>query len=179
MWAAKVKLKARTSSDSKPHRPTAAGRLSDVAPGAWRIERRWCVIFVSLGVPIKGVIIRRCSEVHYTRLERKVKPQVAEVCLPILPKRHRPTSAGTLSVVKICGLWQRGKIGKIWQLCGLGKMGRIWQMCGCHWLAMAVIIRRGVTDNRSPGEPRMAVIIRRCMALARCGGSYYQTLNDR
>lgn len=43
----------------KPHRPTAAGRLSDVVRG--RLERRAesCVIFVSLGVPIKGVIIRR------------------------------------------------------------------------------------------------------------------------
>jgi len=44
---------------------------------------------------------------------------------------------------------------------------------------MAVIIRRSMTDNRSPGEPAMDVIIRRYMALARCGGRYYQTFIDR
>ncbi len=109
----------------------------------------------------------------------EVKPNMRTFCLPILPKRHRPTAAGWLSVVKICGLWQLGKIGRIWQLYGLGKMGRIWQLCGCRWLAMAVIIRRGGTDNHSPDEPAMAHIIRRDVALARCGGLYYQTYKDR
>ncbi len=75
----------------------------------------------------------------------------------------------------MCGLWQLGKIGKVCGLWQLGKMGKIWQLCGCRWLAMAVIIRRGVTDNRSPGEPAMALIIRRDVALARSHGCYYQT----
>jgi len=44
---------------------------------------------------------------------------------------------------------------------------------------MDVIIRRGVTDNRRPGEPRMDVIIRRYMALAAFHGRYYQTFIDR
>ncbi len=48
------------------------------------------------------------------------------------------------------------------------------------WLrSMDVIIRRGVTDNCSHGEPRMAVIIRREVALAAFHGRYYQTWCDR
>ena len=46
-------------------------------------------------------------------------------------------------------------------------------------LCGACIIRRGGTDNCSHGEPTMAVIIRREVALAPCGGLYYQTLGDR
>ncbi len=135
----------------KPHRPTAAGRLSDVGPERCIIPD-WC---------------------------EKSSPKLRKFAYPSYPNATGLLSPAELSVVKICGLWQRGKIGKIWQLYGLGNIGRIWQLCGCRWLAMAVIIRRDGTDNHSPDEPRMAVIIRRYMALARCGGGDYQTFIDR
>ncbi len=133
----------------------------------------------AVALPIRGLLSVVGSEVHYSRLARDVKPQVVKIKPPKLPSCHKPQSAGELSVVKIWQLCGLGKMGGIWQLCGLGKMGRIWQLCGCRWLAMAVIIRRGRTDNCSHGEPAMDVIIRRDMALARCGGLYYQTYWDR
>ncbi len=133
----------------------------------------------AVALPIRGLLSVVGSEVHYTRLERKVKPKVVKIKPSSLPNRHRPHSAGELSVVKIWQLYGLGKLGGIWQLYGLGKMGKIWQLCGCRWLAMAVIIRRGVTDNRSPGEPAMALIIRRDMAPLALHSRYYQTLLSR
>ena len=41
---------------------------------------------------------------------------------------------------------------------------------------MAAIIGRGGTDNNSPDEPPMAIIIGREVALLTSGGLYYQTL---
>ncbi len=40
----------------KPHRPTAAGRLSDVASGAWRGRRQGEVSESALALPIRGLL---------------------------------------------------------------------------------------------------------------------------
>ena len=136
----------------------------------------------------------------------KVKPKARSLCHGKLPKPHRPASAGRLSDVgpkvayytltaPVCqvvsclillahltqlaqAVFRRRVIGRRMAAIGSPRLLLSDVEC-CHWLAMDVIIRRGVTDNRRPGEPAMDVIIRREVALAAFHGRYYQTLGDR
>lgn len=127
---------------------------------------------------------------HYlkdTMLAAKVKLKGRTICLGKLPKPHRPTFAGTLSDVgskvayytltaPVCqvvsclillahltqlaqAVFRRRVIGRRMAAIGSPRLLLSDVEC-CHWLAMARIIRREV-------------------ALAPCGGLYYQTLGDR